>query len=253
LLGAMDGAFNDRLSRCLLAIVDEINEGGSGSWRHAQTLRQMVTAEHREINPKYGRRHVEYNATRWLLFSNHTAAIPLGSEDRRFWVVDHEGSVHPLEYYKKLYAALDEPLFMTSVAHMLSERDISGFEPGQRPPLTKAKAALVELSQSENEADLSSLAQLWPVEVISWTELRQALPESDTSYNALKYPLERAGMRKVKRKVRTLVRPESVYSLRNHDLWAVATAGEIKAELARVAPEAKIACLCGDSDLTTGG
>jgi hypothetical protein len=166
-------------------------------------------------------------------------------------VVDPEGPVRPLEYYKELYAALDDSLFTTSVAHMLSERDISGFEPGQRPPLTKAKAALVELSQSENEADLSSLVKLWPVEVISWTELQQALPESGMGFHALKYSLERAGMRRVKRKVRTLVKPESIYSLRNHDFWAVAGPRQIKAELARAVLEAKLACLCGDSDLTT--
>jgi len=75
LLGALEGKFNGQLSRTLLAIVDEINEGGTNSWRHAQSLRQMVTAETRQINPKYGRQHVEYNSTRWL--SHHQPeAVP---------------------------------------------------------------------------------------------------------------------------------------------------------------------------------
>ena len=252
LLGSMEGKFNDRLSRCLLAIVDEINEGGNGSWRHAQTLRQMVTAEHREINPKYGRRYVEYNATRWLMFSNHTAAIPLGAEDRRFWVVDHDGPVRPPDYYKRLYAALSDPLFIVSVAHLLGTRDLSRFEPGQRPPLTRAKTALVELSQSENDAILADLLRLWPVDVISWHELQQVLPEGGGSYSALKHPLERAGIRKVKRRVRTSVRPEPIYSLRNHEVWSQALPGQIKAELVRVPLEKKMAALCDDGDSATG-
>ncbi len=54
LVGIFDGGFNGRMSRKLLAIVEEINKGGNTSYRHPQTLRQLVTAEHREINPNTG-------------------------------------------------------------------------------------------------------------------------------------------------------------------------------------------------------
>lgn len=252
LVGALEGSFNDRLSRCLLAIVDEINEGGQGSWRHAQALRQMVTAEHREINPKYGRRHVEYNATRWLMFSNHTAAIPLGVEDRRFWVVDHDGPVKPPSYYAQLYFVLDDPLFVASVAHLLASRDISRFEPGQRPPHTKAKAALVQLSQSDIDIVLAEVVNSWPAEVVSWTELQTVLPDGRTPYSVLKHPMDRVGMRRVNRKVRTSVRPEPVYSLRNHDRWTDAAPSMINAELSRLPLDTKLALLCGNDEVATG-
>ena len=77
LAGLLDGGFNDRLSCCLLGIVDEVNEGGAQKYRVANRLRQLVTPEVREINPKYGRKRMEHNAARWLMLSNHTGALPL--------------------------------------------------------------------------------------------------------------------------------------------------------------------------------
>jgi hypothetical protein len=251
LLGALEGGFNDRLSRCLLAIVDEINEGGGSSWRHAQSLRQMVTAEHREINPKYGRRHVEYNSTRWLLFSNHTGALPLDADDRRFWVVDHEGPVKPPLYYRQLYSTLHDHNFISSVAKFLNARDISGFDAGMRPPITKAKAALVALAQSESDALLTELVQRWPVEVISWSELRRLLPEGECNHPALRHPLDRAGMRKIG-KVRIGEKSGPVYSLRNHDAWIGAAPMRIRMEIDRIGFVEKEAALSGDDDLATG-
>lgn len=251
LLGALDGKFNDRLSRCLLAVVDEINEGGCSSWHHAQALRQMVTAEHREINPKYGRRHVEFNSTRWLLFSNHTGALPLGAEDRRFWVVDHDEPVMSPSYYKELYGAFHCPSFIPCVARFLSERDISNFDVGMRPPVTKAKAALLSLAQSESDATLAELVQRWPVDVISWAELGRVLPDDEVKYSSLKHPLDRAGMKKV-RKIRTAQKTESVYSLRNHEEWAQATPTQIKTEIGRVDFGEKETALIAEEDLATG-
>lgn len=167
LIGVLESGFNNRLSRCMLAIVDEINEGGNQSYRHAQTLRQYVTAEVREINPKFGRRRVEYNTTRWLFFSNHTGAIPLDEDDRRFWVVSHEGPARDEAYYTTLYGLLCNPHFIASVAEFLRTRDISGFNPGQRPPATEAKSDLIALTRSSEDDTLRELVSRWPVDIIT--------------------------------------------------------------------------------------
>ena len=90
LVGLLEGSFNDRLSQCLLAIADEVNEGGSQKYQASSKLRQLVTPELRDLNPKYGRKRVEHNAARWLIFSDHTRALPLDEKDRRLWAVNHE-------------------------------------------------------------------------------------------------------------------------------------------------------------------
>jgi hypothetical protein len=233
LMAVLDGGFNGRLSRCVLAVVDEINESGNQSYRRAQALRQIVTAEHREINPKYGRMRVEWNAARWLLFSNHTGAIPLGDDDRRFYVVDHEGPPRDAKYYTRLYEVLDEPHFISSVAEFLKRRDITSFNPGERPPTTAAKAALIKLNQSEGDAVLQELVQRWPVDVISASELNVHLGYNGVSSRSNRHAMDRHGIVKL-RKVRVGQSPQVVYALRNGADWVAATSDALRAEIERV-------------------
>lgn len=245
LMAVLDGGFNGRLSRCVLAVVDEINEGGNQSYRHAQTLRQIVTAEHREINPKYGRMRVEWNAARWLLFSNHTGAIPLGDDDRRFYVVDHDGPPRAAAYYKRLYDVLDEPHLIASVAEFLKQRDITRFNPGERPPTTAAKAALIKLNQSEEDALLQELVKRWPVDVISASELNVYLGYNGVSSRSNRHAMDRHGIVKL-RKLRTEHRTEAVYALRNDADWVSATPDALRAEIGRATDAMKGAALHGE-------
>jgi hypothetical protein len=245
LIGVLEDGFSGRLSRCLLAIIDEINEGGNHTYRHAQALRQIVTAEVREINPKYGRRHIEYNAARWLLFSNHAGAIPLGDDDRRFWVVSHEGPARDEAYYTSLYGRLEDLAFIASVAEYLRTRNIAGFNPGQRPAITEAKAELIAVTQSEEEATFKELVARWPVDLITASELWPHLGLDELKRPATRHAMERAGIRKL-RKVRTARRSENIYALRNYDQWSNCDADKLRAEIARVADADKEAALDGD-------
>ena len=235
LASILEGGFNGSMSRKLLAIVDEINEGGNASYRHAQTLRQIVTAEHRHINPKYGRQHVEYNACRWLMFSNHTGAIPLGEDDRRFWIVAHEGAPRNEGYYIDLYGRLSDPLFITSVAEFLRRRDINGFRPGERPPLNAAKAELIAFSQTEDDTTLREIVAHWPVDLITSYELTKLLEEGGPSRPATRHAMDRAGIRRLgTQKVKLHVQgPQRCYAVRNFDRWAAAAHHEKKNEIER--------------------
>ena len=248
LVGMLEGQFNARLSRCLLAIIDEINEGGAQKHRHANTLRQLVTAEFREINPKYGRRHVEYNSTRWLIFSNHTGAIPLDEHDRRFWVVSHDGAVKEESYYTQLYAMLSNPVFIPSVTEFLRRRDITNFNPGKRPPMTEAKAELVSFSRSADDEVCTDLVAHWPVDVITASEMNLRLPGFDALQRpASRHAMDRAGIRKL-RKVRIKTQTQAAYALRQYEQWASRGAQELKAEIDRVSDAEKLSALEGGDD-----
>jgi hypothetical protein len=249
LAGLLEGGFNDRLSRCLLGIVDEVNEGGSQKHRAANRLRQMVTPEFREINPKYGRKRVEHNAARWLIFSNHTGALPLDENDRRFWVVSHEAQPREATYYVKLYSLLRDPLFIASVAEFLQRRDISHFNPGERPPMNDAKAALVEFNQSEDDVVCTTLAARWPVDLITKSEINAELPlGSDVTKPAVRYAMDRAGIKKLKRKARFGAGPETIYVLRNYPKWIQANAEQIRTEINRASKSEKAAAMEVDDD-----
>jgi hypothetical protein len=249
LAGLLDGGFNDRLSCCLLGIVDEINEGGAQKYRVANRLRQLVTPEVREINPKYGRKRMEHNAARWLILSNHTGALPLDEHDRRFWVVSHESQPKRASYYVRLYRLLNNPAFVPSVRELLLRRDISGFNPGQRPPMNDAKTALVEFSQSEEDAVCKALLSHWPVDLMTATEMNAKLP----GYNALqssatRHAMDRVGIRKLNKKIRHTGTLEGVYAIRNHAKWNSVSTDAVRGEIDRATKDEKASAMEGDGN-----
>lgn len=248
LVGLLDGGFNDRLSCCLLGIVDEVNEGGAQKHRTANRLRQMVTPEVREINPKYGRRRVEHNAARWLIFSNHTGALPLDENDRRFWVVSHEAPPREAAYYARLYRLLGNPGFIASVREFLRRRDISNFNPGQRPPMNDAKSALVEFNQSFEDEVCAALVARWPVDLITKSELNIELPiGSNVTKPSVRHAMDRSGIRKLK-SVRYDGNPQIIYAVRKHASWCGVTTDQIRAEIDRASAAEKTAAMADDDD-----
>lgn len=173
LVQMLKSGFNSRLSRKTLAICDEIREGGSGKWDHAEKLKEMITVEVRTINPKFGRESLEFNACRFLLFSNHRAAIPIDDTDRRFEVVICDDAPKPGEYYAELYGMLDKPGFIAAVGNMLARRDISGFKPGRHATVTVDKQQVIASSQSEEVSSLIEFTNNYPCELATSERLSQ--------------------------------------------------------------------------------
>jgi len=256
LMGVLESGFNARLSQCLLACVDEINETGGLQWKHANALRQLLTADQREINPKYGRRWVEYVYTRFLLFSNHGDALPLAAEDRRIIVVETQSEPKAESYYKQLYALLNNPAFIDSVITYLQVRDISDFNPGMRAPMTEAKRKLVEFAKSDYDRICEALVARWPVDVIYLSEVKELLRDpgdpisKPLSINqaALTHSFTRAGIQRYAAcdQIRDGHGRERAWILRNHAVWQAAGIDQIRNERNRIDLQAKEAALYGD-------
>lgn len=183
LVGMLESGFNDRLECKLLAQVDEIREGGREMWAHHEKLKSALNPEFREINPKYGRKHVEHNVCRWLIFSNSILAIPLTDSDRRVEVVHYRGQPKTADYYARLYALLDDRQFINAVGIWLRERDIHGFNPGARAKHTAARAALIRANESDAKRRIECIVQHWPLPWISSTQLRGLLFDEDERNN----------------------------------------------------------------------
>ena len=84
LAGMFKTGFNDRLSRKLIAVVDEIDQGASTS-KHddAQKLKSLVNEGQRTINPKFGRIREEWlKSGRTRADSDHAVAFGLASTGR---------------------------------------------------------------------------------------------------------------------------------------------------------------------------
>lgn len=239
--GVLKSGFNGRLSRKILAVVDEIREGGrDGPWDHAEKLKSIITEEVRAVNPKYGRQSVEFNACRFLLFSNHVSAIPLETGDRRIEVVSIDAAPRSSDYYQKLYAALDDPKFINAVGVWLEKRDLSRFNPGAHARMSEAKMKVVQASLSPMAERCQTLTHLWPSDLIKAADLYSVLQGpsgGDGSLTAFhRRTLEQSQVEPIKKPVR--VSPGCggtvrVSVLRNHEKWRNADAGAIRAELAK--------------------
>lgn len=243
LVGMLGSGFNGRLSRKVLAIVDEIREGGRESqWAHSEKLKSTINEETRTINPKFGRESVEYNSCRWLMFSNHTSAIPLENGDRRIEVVSTTAAPKGEEYYKRLYAALGDPRFIAAVASFLGARDISRFNPGAHAVLTEAKKAATQASQSEAGRYCEMLIEHWPSDLITSADLYQILAGSDFSGRGCLTPghrrvLEDYSIEPLGKTVRVGARPTRVVILRDAQKWKEASTDEMRAELQKAEQE----------------
>jgi hypothetical protein len=247
LISTLNTGFNDRLSGKILAIVDEIREGGgAGQWKHAETLKSMITEEHRAINPKCARMRVEFNACRFLMFSNHLSAIPINTNDRRIEVVTLDVPCRGRSYYKALYAALDDPRFIKSVAKWLGERDLRAFNPGAHAVWSEDKCDAAGASKSEYNEIAERIVQLWPNDLITATALQECLFEgaldgSSQLTGAPRHALEEAGIIKAQWRVNSGGLRATYYVLRNKEKWRKSGGGvrvraELEANGAPVAP-----------------
>lgn len=240
--------YNGQLAGKLLAVVDEIDEGSSSRrYQMQQDLKQLVTEERRIINPKYGRQHEEFNACRWLIFSNSEAAIPLEDADRRFVVVRCDDDPRSEDYYWQLYRLRDDPAFIASVAEFLRRRDISAFRPGMRAPMTSAKSGLLERVRSDAEQALVDIVERWPVDVITSAEIDAVMGEDRPRDAAKRYALDRAGLVRLKA-FRTQTSSGcggkvTAYAVRNSAHWMGADIPDLRAEIARLPVAEKEAAL----------
>jgi hypothetical protein len=241
LASLLESQFNGQLSEAMLAMVDEIQEGGEAGYRHINRLKSLLNAEVRAINPKYGRTVLEKNVCRWLVFSNHENAIPMADNDRRWRVVVHNEPPRPAADYERLYQALADPAFIAAIAHWLRVRDISGFKPGERPPMSAAKSVAVDASKSGVRRAADQLIEDWGSDLITAGEALRYLEEQCGKLvgNAARHALVDAGARSFRapdgreRKVKSGSKTYRVWSLRNHDKWANSAAFEAKDEVQR--------------------
>lgn len=234
--GMLRTGFNDRLSSKLIAVVDEIREGGNDAkWDNAETMKRVITEEYRTINPKFGRIREEFNACRWLIFSNHISALTLDEHDRRFNVVHNEAPPRAPDYYASLYAALKSPAFVAGVAHLLRTRDLASFNPGAHAVTNDAKAAVVAASRTDADEALVELVKHWPVDVIHTSTLGELITGQlgGKVTRGHMHALERRGIEPYKSPIRLEGMAVRVSILRNVARWKGADPMQIRAELGR--------------------
>lgn len=243
LAAALKSGFNGSLSMKLLAVVDELHEGGPGGAHTAaaERLKSMLTEATRLINPKHGRQHTEFNCSRFLMFSNHAAALPLAENDRRVIVIENPTTRRSEVYFTELYALLSEPDFGPALAEALRQRDITGFNAGAPAPMSEAKARTIRAGRTEVEQAIRDIAREWPSACITSSRLSLAVAETLGGKSfSVQAACVAAGLVKYGGRVKVASVPSHVWVLRDSLTWAGAMPLDVAAEVLRGQKAAEI-------------
>lgn len=180
---------------------------------------------------------MEFNACRWLIFSNHVSALPLEENDRRFNIVRNDAPPKDPAYYGRLYAVLKDSSFVVGVAQLLNARSLVNFNPGAHAALNEAKRDLVEASLSEADRTLRDVLEHWPTDVMLSSTLGQLLMGGvvgGTLTPGHRNALERRGIKPYRSNVKFMGAAVRVSVLRNYAHWKDAHPSLVRSELEKV-------------------
>lgn len=120
------------------------------------TLKPIIAAppELLMVNRKGMHPYMALNRVFVVAFSNERVAISLPSEDRRWFVLWCEAAKLPEAQAVSLWNWYQHRGGFEAVAHYLHTRDVSAWNPTAPPPMTEAKAIMVEHGMSTAESFL---------------------------------------------------------------------------------------------------
>jgi len=225
------GEFNSIIAGRILITVDEIKTGSK--YNNKEAMKSLINAGTRIVNGKNEKQYIEFNAGRWLIFSNHLDAVAIDETDRRFWVVEHTEACKSPEYYRQFAAWCEVYRNAGAVRVYLKHRDISGFNPGERPPLDEAKLNAIAANKSEDAYIVEDIINDWGSDVIGSRDVRQQAMFREHKFSSDKsmgYALKEAKCQQAK-PIKVDKKTERIWAIRNHDRWAKAEPHELTAEL----------------------
>ncbi len=144
----LESQFNGWASGKLFAIGNEVVT--RVEFYHIQgRLKNMVTETEWQINEKNLPCRLEANHCNFVFFSNRLDIAKLDQEDRRYCVVWTPPAVGP-EFYREVADEAENGGIEALHDHLL-HLDLGDFDAHAKPPKTRSKSELIELSQDSTE------------------------------------------------------------------------------------------------------
>jgi putative DNA primase/helicase len=158
---AVEDKFNDWASKKLFMVCDEV-VARMELFHLKNKLKALVTGDSIRINPKNVTPHDEKNHVNLVFLSNERQPLVLEKDDRRYtvvWVPD----MLPQSFYDAIGAEIKNGGIAALHHHLLS-LELGDFKPWTRPPATKAKGELIEVSLESTERFINE----WSGEELEW-------------------------------------------------------------------------------------
>jgi hypothetical protein len=142
---------------CEVMEIAELRQAEAKDRRALENVLKPIIAAPPEmlpINRKGLHPYMALNRVFVVAFSNERVAISIPSEDRRWFCVWAEASKLPEAQAVSLWNWYQHRGGFEAVAHYLHSRDVSAWNPNAPPPMTEAKAIMVEHGMSSAESFL---------------------------------------------------------------------------------------------------
>lgn len=139
--------FNEWVAEKQLVVVEEIM--ALGRIEVMNNLKPLITERRISVNIKHVRRYEIENKANFIFLTNHTDALRLEDDDRRYFVIASSKPPMGKDYYKAFFSWAENNLGV--ILHWLQTRDLSQFNPNERPPLTAGKREMIELGRDPRQ------------------------------------------------------------------------------------------------------
>ncbi len=167
---AIEDKFNDWSSRKLFLIADEV-VARSDLYHVKNKLKAFITGDWIRINPKNYAAYDERNHVNLVFLSNEVMPVVLEKDDRRHAII-----WTPPKLSQAFYSEVRAEIKAGGIAalhHYLLNRPLGQFEAGTEPPMTQAKADLIELSKDS----ITRFADAWAANEIDGLPPMPAITE----------------------------------------------------------------------------
>lgn len=173
---ALQDNFNADWENKLFVLAEEV-VNSSEKWQLKNELKELVTGNRIRIRKVFTDAYYQKNQLQMAFLSNEGQPLPLENGDRRHLVIWTPGPLDE-EYYAGVRSEQDNG-GIEAFYHFLMQRDLSGFSPYRKPPMTKAKEELINVSLPSDERFIKE----WQAGDTSFPFIPASGPQVYTAYS----------------------------------------------------------------------
>lgn len=183
---AVEDKFNDWASRLLFGVADEMVSRDE-MYHTKNKLKTLITSDRVRINPKNMQSYEEANHANLVFLSNEIMPMAIERDDRRYAVI-WTPPKWDADFYNQVLAEIRNG--GTAALHdYLLHFDLGDFGPASLPPMTAAKADLIELGMDSTERFYTD----W---IKAYTPLAVRSCRTEDAYEAYRFWCSRQGVMK---------------------------------------------------------
>ena len=193
------------------------NEMTGGDKRHiADFMKELIAGhEHLRINQKFLPEISIRNCINFLFTSNHPNSFYLEPSDRRYCIIEVPNVLPGRKFFDSYYAWLDNG-GPSHLYHHLLHLPLDGFHPHAEPPMTDAKADMIEISKSDLDRWLEEKREREPNALFTIRELLSEYRNQGGSSQ-----VKDAGMQAALRRLGAVHSPKLSIDGRKMTLWSL--------------------------------